>query len=61
MIWVTLLLLVAGFLLFKLGVVTLWVGFLEVLAKALSIVTGAFLLVGAWRWIARRKGRQMDH
>ena len=55
MFWLVLLSLVFGVVLFKFGVVTVWLGILEGLLKLLLVVSGGFLLVAAWRRLARRR------
>jgi hypothetical protein len=61
MFWMILLLLVMGLVFFKLGVLTVWFGVLQGLVKLLFVLSGAFLVVGAWRWVAqRRRMRTVD-
>ena len=55
MFWMVLLVLVMGFVFFKLGVLTVWFGVLEAVGKVLFVVSGAFLVYILWRWIARRR------
>ena len=55
MILMFLLLLVMGLVFFKLGVLTVWFAILEGLVKVLFVVSGAFLVVAAWKWVARRR------
>ena len=55
MFWAFLLLLVMGLVFFKLGMLTVWFGVFELLAKILFFATGAFLLVAAWKWAIRRR------
>ena len=61
MFWMVLLLLVMGLVFFKLGVLTVWFGVLQGLVKLLFVLSGAFLVVAAWKWVARqRRGRIVD-
>ena len=61
MFWMFLLLLVMGLVFFKLGVLTVWLGLFELLAKVLFFATGGFLLVAAWKWVGRaRRERTVD-
>ena len=55
MFWIVLLALVMAFVFFKLGVYSVLLGLVQVVAKVLLIVTGAFLVVAAWRWVMRRR------
>lgn len=55
MFWLVLLALVAGFLLFKLGVLTVWFAVLQGLLKVLFVVSGLFLVVAAGKWLLRRR------
>lgn len=55
MILIFLLLLVMGLVFFKLGVLTVWFAILEGLVKVLFVVSGAFLFVATWKWVARRR------
>lgn len=55
MLWFILLLVVAGLVFFKLGVLTVWFSMLQALVKALFVLSGAFLAVAAWRWLMRRR------
>ena len=55
MLWVVLLAVVLGLVFFKLGVLTVWFSVLQGLLKLLGLVTGAFLLIAAWRWVQRRR------
>jgi len=59
MFWMILLLLVMGLVFFKLGVLTVWFGVLQGLLKLLFVVSGLFLVVGAWRWVARKRRPQV--
>lgn len=61
MFWMFLLSVVLGLAFFKLGVLTVWFGVLQGLLKLLFVVSGAFLVVSAWKWVARqRRGRIVD-
>ncbi len=61
MFWMFLLSVVIGLVFFKLGVLTVWFGVLQGLLKLLFVVSGAFLVVAAWKWVARqRRGRIVD-
>ena len=55
MIVMLLLALVLGLVFFKLGVLTVWFGVLQGLVKLLFVLSGAFLVVAAWRWVAQRR------
>lgn len=55
MFWLVLLALVAGFLLFKLGVLTVWFAVLQGVLKILFVVSGLFLVVATGRWLVRRR------
>jgi uncharacterized membrane protein YidH (DUF202 family) len=55
MIWMFLLAVVLGLVFFKLGVYSVVFGLLQLMAKVLFVVSGAFLVYGAWRWLARRR------
>lgn len=55
MFWIILLLLVMGLVFFKLGVLTVWFGLLQALLKVLFVVSGLFLGMAAWKWVARRR------
>ena len=55
MFWMILLLLVMGLVFFKLGVLTVWFGLLQGLLKLLFVLSGLFLVVAAFRWVARRR------
>ena len=55
MFWMVLLLLVMGLVFFKLGVLTVWFGVLQGLVKLLFVLSGAFLVVAAWKWLIRRR------
>ena len=58
MFWMILLLVVMGLVFFKLGVLTVWFGVLQGLLKVLFVVSGLFLIVAAWKWVARRRHPQ---
>ena len=61
MFWMFLLSVVIGLVVFKLGVLTVWFGVLQGLLKLLFVVSGAFLMVAAWKWVARqRRGRIVE-
>ena len=55
MIWMFLLAVVLGAVFFKLGVYSVVFGLVQLAAKVLFVVSGAFILVGLWRWVARRR------
>jgi hypothetical protein len=55
MFWILLLLLVMGLVFFKLGVLTVWFGLLQGLVKVLFVLSGAFLVVAAVKWVARQR------
>jgi hypothetical protein len=55
MFWMVLLLLVMGLVFFKLGVLTVWFGVLQGVVKLLFVLSGAFLVVAAWKWVVRRR------
>ena len=55
MFWILVLLLVMGLVFFKLGVLTVWFALLQGMVKVLFVLSGAFLVVGAWRWVARQR------
>lgn len=55
MFWMFVLLQVMGLVFFKLGVLTVWFGIVELLTKVLFFATGAFLVVAGWKWVARRR------
>ena len=55
MIVMLLLALVLGLVFFKLGVLTVWFGVLQGLVKLLFVLSGAFLFVAAWKWVAQRR------
>ena len=59
MFWAFLLLLVMGLVFLKLGMLTVWFGVFELLAKILLFATGAFLLVAAWKWAVRRRRSEL--
>ena len=58
MIVMLLLAVVLGLVFFKLGVLTVWFGVLQGLLKLLFVLSGAFLVVAAWRWIGSRYARE---
>ena len=58
MFWMFLVLLVMGFVFFKLGVYSIVLALFQLLFKVLFVLSGAFLLVAAWRWVARRRRTQ---
>lgn len=55
MFWLVLLTLLAGFLLFKFGMLAVWTALLEGLLKLLLVISGAFLLVYGGRAALRRR------
>ena len=55
MIWMFLLAVVLGAVFFKLGVYSVVFSLVSFVAKVLFVVSGAFLLVAAWRWVGRRR------
>jgi len=55
MFWMVLLLVVMGLVFFKLGVLTVWFGLLQGLVKVLFVLSGAFLVAAAWKWVARQR------
>jgi len=55
MIWMFLLAVVLGAVFFKLGVYSVVLGLVGFVAKVLFVVSGAFILVALWRWVARRR------
>ena len=58
MIWMFLLAVVLGAVFFKLGVYSVVLGLVQFAAKVLFVVSGAFILVAVWRWVARRRSAQ---
>ncbi len=58
MFWMFLLAVVLGAAFFKLGVYSIAFGLVQLLAKVLLVVSGAFLVVAAWKWLARRRSMQ---
>ena len=59
MFWIMVLGLVLGFVFFKLGVYWVLLGIAQLLGKVLFVVSGAFLVVGAWRYFVRRRQTQV--
>jgi hypothetical protein len=55
MIWMFLLAVVLGAVFFKLGVYSVVLGLVGVVTKVLFVVSGAFLVVAAGRWVMRRR------
>ena len=55
MIWMFLLAVVLGAVFFNLGVYSVLFSLVGLVAKVLFVVTGAFILVAVWRWVARRR------
>ena len=55
MFWVFLGVLLMGAVFFKLGVYSVVLGLVGLAAKVLFVVSGAFILVAVWRWVARRR------
>ena len=55
MIWMFLLAVVLGAVFFKLGAYSVVLGLVGLAAKVLFVVSGAFILVALWRWVARRR------
>jgi len=55
MFWMVLLLVVMGLVFFKLGVLTVWFGLPQGLVKVLFVLSGAFLVAAAWKWVARQR------
>ena len=55
MIWMFLLAVVLGAVFFKLGVYSVVLGLVQFAAKVLFGSSGPFILVGMWRWVARRR------
>jgi len=55
MIWMFLLAVVLGAVFFKLGVYSVVFGLVQLAAKVLFVLSGAFLVVAAWKWLSRRR------
>jgi hypothetical protein len=55
MFWVFLGVLLMGAVFFKLSVYSVVLGLVGFVAKVLFVVSGAFILVAVWRWVARRR------
>ena len=55
MFWMFLLAVVLGAAFFKLGVYSIVFGLAQLVAKVLLVVSGSFLVVAAWKWLARRR------
>ena len=55
MFWIFLLAVVLALVFFKMGVLTVWFGVMQGLLKLLFVLSGAFLVVAAWRWFQRRR------
>jgi len=55
MFWMFLLAVFLAVVFFKLGVYSVVFGLVQLLAKVLFVVSGAFLVVAAGRWVMRRR------